>query len=138
MPIKREYIVKSSTFFSSLIIAIIFAISLPFQIKAGIAHEDLQLYLGIFIGFFSSSLLANIVQHYFIFTNERVEIRSIENILALFGSIFFVMLPHALFCLNGPEETFYLRIMIMPLITCLLCYLLLKKTIRYYKNKEIV
>ena len=138
MPIKREHIVKSSAFFSSLIIIIFFAIPLPFQIRFGIANEELQEYLAIFTGFFSSSLLVNVVQHYFIFTNEKLEIHSTENILAVFGSITFVIVPHAIICLSGSEETFYIRMMIMPLITCLLCYVILKKTIKHYNNKEIM
>ena len=138
MPLKRDHIVKSSVFYSFLPIIITYTIVLPFQIKEGIAQENMQESLGFFIGFFSCSLLANVVEHYFIFTNEKLQISPGENALALVSTIFVVMAPHAIFCLIGPEETFYLRMMIMPLITCLLCYLLLKKTIKYYKNKEIV
>ena len=137
MPIKREHIVKSSVLFSSFLVIIIFTIVLPYQIKEGIVNENAQESVGMFIGFFSSALFANVVQHYFIFTNEKLQISSGENALALVGTIFVVMAPHAIFCLIGSEETFYLRMMIMPFITCLLCYLLLKKTIRYYKNNEI-
>ena len=137
MPIKREHIVKSSVLFSSFLVIIIFTIVLPYQIKEGIVNENVQESVGMFIGFFSSSLLANIVQHYFIFTNEKLQISWGENTLALFGSIFVVMFPHALFYFNGSEETFYIRVIIMPLITCLLCYLILKKTIKYYKNREV-
>ncbi len=82
MPIKREHIVKSSIFSSSLLVTIIFTILLPFQIKEGIAHENIHESVGIFIGFFSSSLLANVVQHYFIFTNEKLQISSGENTLS--------------------------------------------------------
>jgi len=138
MPIKREHIVKSSAFTSSLLVTIIFAILLPFQIKEGIAHDNIHESVGIFIGFFSSSLLANVVQHYFIFTNEKLQISSGENALTLVGTMFVVMAPHAIFCLIGSEETFYLRMMIMPLITCLLYYFILKIIIRHYKKKEIV
>lgn len=138
MPIKRENIVKSSAFSSSLLVTIIFAVLLPFQIKEGIAHENIQQYVAIFIGLFSSALLANIVQHYFIFTNEQLNIGSGENALALVGSLFIVMVPHAVFCLIGSEGTFYIRMMIMPLITCLLYYFILKRIIRHYKNKEII
>ena len=138
MPLKRDHIVKSSVFHSFLPIIIIYTIVLPFQIKEGIAQENLQESLGFFIGFFSCSLLANVVHHYFIFTNEKLQISLGEHTLSLVGMTFVIMAPHALFCLIGSEETFYLRMMIMPLITCLLCYVLLKKTIKYYKNKEIV
>ena len=138
MPLKRDYIVKGSVFYSFLPVIITYTIVLPFQIKEGIAHENMQESLGFFIGFFSCSLLANVVEHYFIFTNEKLQISAGENALALVITIFFIMAPHAFFFLNGSEETFYLRMMIMPLITILLCYLLLKKTIKYYENKEIV
>ena len=138
MPLKREPIVKSSILSSFLLVIIIYTIVLPFQIKEGIAHENIHESVGFFIGFFSSSLLANVVQHYFIFTNEKLQISSGEHILALVGTIFVVMVPHAIFCLIGSEETFYLRMMIMPLITCLLYYFILKITIRHYKKKEFV
>ena len=138
MPLKRESIVKSSILSSFLLVIIIYTIVLPFQIKEGIAQENIHESAGFFIGFFSSSLLANVVQHYFIFTNEKLQISSGEHTLALVGTIFVVMVPHAIFCLIGPEETFYLRMMIMPLITCLLYYFILKIIIRHYKKKEIV
>ena len=138
MPIKREHIVKSSVLFSSFLVIIIFTIVLPYQIKEGIVNENAQESVGMFIGFFSSALFANVVQHYFIFTNEKLQISSGENALALVSTIFVVMAPHAIFCLIGPEETFYLRMMIMPLITCLLYYFFLKITIRKFKKREFV
>ena len=138
MPLKRDHIVKSSILFSSLLVIIIYTIVLPFQIKEGIVQENINESIGFFIGFFSSSLLANIVQYYFIYTNEKLQISSGENALALVGTIFFVMAPHAAFCLIGSEETFYLRIMIMPLITFLLYHFIFKITIRHFKKREFV
>ncbi|MFF5993365.1 ABC-2 transporter permease [Lysinibacillus sp. KU-BSD001] len=137
MPVKRESIVKSSYTFSFLFVSIIFMILALFQVNTGMSYENPQEHWGFFTGFFGSAIVAIALQQYFIFTNEKVMKSSVDHALATFGSLFVIMAPHAAFCLIGPEETFYIRMMIMPIISCAFYVIILKISIRAYKKREL-
>ncbi|WP_431029515.1 ABC-2 transporter permease [Lysinibacillus sp. LZ02] len=137
MPLKREHIVKSSYTFSFLFVSIIFMILALSQVSTGITHENPQEHWGFFTGFFGSAIVVIALQQYFMFTNEKITKSSVDNALATFGSLFVIMIPHAAFCLIGPEETFYIRMMIMPMISCMLYFIMLKISTRAYKKREL-
>lgn len=137
-PIKRRTIV-TGTYVSVLFYLFMFySLLAPFQVVKGQQQADLHNFLVLYVGFFAAIIAYAAVDLYGMFKGDPSQESTTDSLLISFGAIFFIMLPHSLLSSWEHEPSFYLRLFVFPVISIMLFYFSLQKSIRLYETKEIM
>lgn len=138
LPVSRQEIV-TATYASVLVyIVMIYSVIFPLQFHRGIQQNTLEDFLIPFAGFFAVSIVSVAMEMYFRFHSNPFKESMTDYLLSLLSPLFFILLPHSLLHLWDHEPSFYIRLLVFPVISILLFYWSLKKSIRLYETKEVI
>jgi hypothetical protein len=138
-PISRRDIV-TATYTSVLIyIFMIYVVLLPALLYAEIQRTEEEHLFIPFTGFFAVSIASAAMEIYLNFRSNDFKESMTDSLLSSFGALFFLLPPHmGLLLLWDHEPSFYLRLLVFPIISMILFYFSLKKSIRLYETKEVI
>lgn len=138
LPIARREIVTAIYVSTLFYISIIYLVLLPTQIYRGFYQNELEDFLIPFAGLFAVSIASAALEIYLNFRSNDFKESMTDSLLSLFGALFFILLPHMGLLLWNHEPSFYLRLLVFPIISIVLFYFSLKKSIRLYETKEVI
>ena len=138
-PISRRDIVTAVYTSVLFHIVMIYVVLLPAQIYTDIQRTEGDHFFIPFAGFFAVSIASAAIEMYFNFYGKHFKESMTDSLLGLFAALFFILFPHlALLLIWDHEPSFYLRLLIFPMISMILFYFSLKKSIRLYETKEVI
>lgn len=138
LPIARREIVTAIYVSTLFYISIIYLVLLPSQIYRSFYQNELEDFLIPFAGLFAVSIASAALEIYLNFRSNDFKESMTDSLLSLFGALFFILLPHMGLLLWNHEPSFYLRLLVFPIISIVLFYFSLKKSIRLYETKEVI
>ena len=137
-PIERKAIVAGTYIPVLLYVFMIYAFLSPFQILKGLEQGDLHNLLIPYVGFFAATIAYAALDLRGMLKGDSSRESTTDSLLISFGTLFFIMLPHCLLCWWDHEPSFYIRLLVFPIISIMLFYWSLKKSIHLYETKEVI
>ena len=138
LPVSRQEIV-TATYTSVLVyIVMIYSVIFPIQFYRGLQQNELEDFLVPFAGFFAVSIVGAAMEMYFRFHSNPFKESMTDYLLSFFGALLFILMPHCLLCWWDHEPSFYIRLLVFPIISIMLFYWSLKKSIHLYETKEVI
>ncbi len=138
-PVSRQDIVTA--IYTSVLIHIImiYAVLLPAQIYTELQRTEGDHFLVPFAGFFAVSIASAAIEIYLNFYGKHFEESMTDSLLGLCAALFLILFPHfGLLLIWDHEPSFYWRLLVFPIISIILFYFSLKKSIRLYETKEVI
>ena len=138
LPVSRQEIV-TATYASVLVyIVVIYSVIFPLQFQRGIQQNELEDFLIPFTGFLAVSIVGAAMEMVFRFHTNPFRESMTDSFLSFFGALLFILMPHLLLNLWDHEPSFHIRLLVFPVISIMLFYWSLKKSIRLYETKEVI
>lgn len=137
MPISRATLIKNLYVTNFLLCSIIYLLILPMQIVGGLAHNELTSYSIALFGFYGGSLIGT-AYHLSFQLKDLSEDSWLDSLLSIGAGMFVIVVPHMLLSFIEHAPTFWLRLLIMPIVSLILYRYLMNRGIRKFSDRELL